>query len=155
LAKTRTKWDHEESNTSRRLKAAPPTRGCVEASCHAARYVLSNDSDESNSNIAVPYGADHHRLLECRLWYFESVFDANDITTAESGFHGIAQRASAGSALFVEASFFIALCIFGRNEFRRQGRFRVVFEQLNTITSAQTRQLRQKRFVERIEQESC
>lgn len=105
--------------------------------------------------ILSPYGPKHYRILECRLWYFESVFDANDIATAESGFSGIAQRASPESALFIEASFFLALCLLRQKRIpEAKARLRLVFERLNTITSAETRQLRQKRFVERIEQEA-
>lgn len=60
--------------------------------------------------LLTPYGSTHHRLLECRLWYFESQFDANYLSNAESGFQGIATRARDGTRLSLEALFFLGLC---------------------------------------------
>jgi hypothetical protein len=106
-------------------------------------------------NLLAPYGSGHHRLLECRLWYFESQFDANHIAVAESGFKGITSRAGAGSRLRLEASFFLGLCYLRQKQVAKAKiEFHVVFAQLNNISSADTRHLLQKRILERIEQES-
>lgn len=101
------------------------------------------------------YGSNHHRLLECRLWYFESQFDANHISVAESGFQGIATRARDGTRLSLEATFFLGLCYLRQKRIPdAKAKFRIVFAKLNEIPSAETRRLLQKRIIERIEQES-
>jgi hypothetical protein len=105
--------------------------------------------------LLTPYGSNHHRLLECRLWYFESQFDANHISNAESGFQGIATRARDGTRLFLEASFFLGLCYLRQKRTpEAKKKFRIVFTKLNEIQSPETRRLLQKRIIERIEQES-
>lgn len=105
--------------------------------------------------LLAPYGSNHHRLLECRLWYFESQFDANHIFNAEAGFQGIATRAGAGTRLSLEALFFLGLCYLRQKRIPdAKTKFRKVFAKLNEITSSETRHLLQKRIIERIEQES-
>jgi hypothetical protein len=104
--------------------------------------------------LLQPYGVNHPRLLECRLWYFESQFDANHIANAESGFTGIVARASRSSRLRVEALMFLGLCYLRQKRTRdAKAKFKEVFQQLDKIKSTQTRQLFQKRVIERIEQE--
>lgn len=105
--------------------------------------------------LLTPYGVNHHRLLECRLWYFESEFDANHISNAESGFQGIATRARDGTRLSLEALFFLGLCYLRQKKTAdAKTKFRIVFAKLNEIPSPETRRLLQKRIIERIEQES-
>ncbi len=105
--------------------------------------------------LLTPYGSNHHRLLECRLWYFESQFDANHISNAESGFQGIVTRARDGTRLSVEALFFLGLCYLRQKKIiEAKTKFRIVFAKLNEISSPETRRLLQKRIIERIEQES-
>jgi hypothetical protein len=109
----------------------------------------------SIQKLLEQYGASHHRLLECRLWYFESQFDANHITTAESGFLGISKRAREGSRLFLEASFFLALChLRQKRKSEAKQLIRKVLGGLNKIPSPDTRHLLQKRIIDRVEQES-
>jgi hypothetical protein len=89
--------------------------------------------------LLIPYGANHYRLLECRLWYFESQFDANHITNAESGFQGIATRAREGTRLSLEALFFLGLCYLRQKRIPdAKTKFRLVFAKLNEITSSDT-----------------
>ncbi len=97
----------------------------------------------------------HHRLLECKLWYYEGLLDASQSLTAESGFSGIRQLAAKNSRLHAEASFFLAIC------FLRQKRldeakvlFRRVISEVNKLQSPDTRRLLQKRILQRIEEES-
>jgi hypothetical protein len=79
--------------------------------------------------LLTPYGTNHHRLLENRLWYFESQFDANHISHAESGFQGIATRARDGTRLSVEALFFLGLCYLRRKRIpEAKAKFRIVFQ---------------------------
>lgn len=109
----------------------------------------------SIQRLLNPYGANHHRLLECRLWYFESQFDAKHISVAESGFQGIATRARDGTRLSLEATFFLGLCYLRQKRIpEAKKKFEIVFAGLNKISSAETRRLLQKRIIERIEQET-
>jgi hypothetical protein len=104
--------------------------------------------------LLSPYGF-HHRLLESRLWYFEGLLDANHVSVAESGFVGIRKRASRHTRLHIEASFFLAICYLRQKETQKaKSLIRQVLAELNKIQSAETRQLFQKRIIERLEEEA-
>jgi hypothetical protein len=100
------------------------------------------------------YG-DHHRLLECKLWFFETLLDANQPDVAESGFEGIRQKAGKGTRLYIEASFFLGICLLRQKKIAKAKELlRRVLKELNKIQSPDTRQFLQQRIIERIEEEA-
>lgn len=104
--------------------------------------------------LLKPYG-DHHRLLECKLWYFETLLDANQPIIAESGFGGILQKAGKDTRLYVEASFFLGICLLRQKKIAKaKALLRRVLKELNKIQSPDTRQFLQQRIIERIEEEA-
>ena len=93
--------------------------------------------------------------MECRLWYFEGLLNDNQLTIAESGFHGIHKRASKNTRLYIEASHFLAVCLLRQKKVKEaKVLFREILRELNKIQSPNTRRLLQKRILERIEEES-
>lgn len=100
------------------------------------------------------YG-NHHRLLVCRLWYFETLLGANNAAVAESGFQGIIQKAGKNTRVHVEASFLLAVSLLRQKKtFAAKSLFKLVLGELNKIQSPDTRQLFQKRMIERMEEEA-
>jgi hypothetical protein len=137
------------------LKQLRPLEDQLKKSVKGHDLEAAERAMEEIIRLLAPYGPAHHRLLECRLWYFEAMFDANHITVAESGFQGIVQRAPKTSRLFIEGSFFLALCFLRQKRLKEaKPLFRIVFQNLNTISSSETRNFLQKRILERIEEES-
>ena len=66
--------------------------------------------------LLADYGPKHPRLLEARLWYFESLLDSSHIGVAESGFVSIRSKASPGTRLHLEATFLLAVCLLRRKK---------------------------------------
>lgn len=105
--------------------------------------------------MLTDYGVRHPRMLECRLWYFESVLDSNHAAVAESGFVSISQKAAAGSRLRIEARFLLAVALLRQRKIAEaKAHFRSVLKDLNKISSANTRRLLQRRIFERFEEEA-
>ncbi len=140
---------------SEHLKLLRPLEAELKRAVKAQEAPAAEVAMKAIQQLLEPYGSSHHRLLECRLWYFESQFDANHLATAESGFQGITKRAREGSRLFLEASFFLALChLRQKRTAEAKPLIRKVLARFNKIQSPDTRHLLQQRIIERIEQES-
>jgi hypothetical protein len=98
---------------------------------------------------------DHHRLLECKLWYFETLLDANHTAVAESGFVSIRRKAARNTRLYLESTFFLSVCFLRQKRINEaKPLFKEVLIALNKEQIAPTRRLLQKRIIERIEEES-
>lgn len=127
-----------------KLKRAQNT-GCVSEAEEAMKAI---------QRLLNPYG-NHHRLLECRLWYFETLLDANQTAFAESGFSGIRQKTNRRTRLYLEATFFLAVCYLRQKKIPLAKTFiREVLAELNKEQSPDTRRLLQKRVIDRIEEEA-
>jgi hypothetical protein len=89
------------------------------------------------------------------LWYFETLLDTNQTANAEAGFYGIRNKANKQTRLYLEASFFLAICYLRQKRIREaKPLLRGVLAGLNKEQTAPTRQFLQKRIIERIEEES-
>jgi hypothetical protein len=114
----------------------------------------AKDAMRAIQQLLKPYG-NHHRLLECRLWYFETLLDANQTIIAESGFSGIRQKANKKTRLYLEATFFLSVCYLRQKQIQLAKTFlREVLAELNKEESSETRRLLQKRVIDRIEEEA-
>lgn len=97
----------------------------------------------------------HPRLLEAKLWYFEALLDNNHPALAESGFVGICQKAKQNTRLHLEASFLKGVCLLRQKKIEQAKRiFRAVLLDLRKVKSIKSRQLLEKRIIERIEEEA-
>jgi len=104
--------------------------------------------------LLAPYG-DHHRLFECKLWYFEALLHTNHLAMAESGFLGIRKKSGIGTRLAAEASFLLGICYLRQKKTElAKGQFREVFGLLKNFKSPATRRLLQRRIATRIEEEA-
>lgn len=108
--------------------------------------------------LLTSYGDTHARLLEARLWYFEGVLDAGQVSVAESGFIGIRAKANSGTRLHLEATFLLGVCLLRQKKpvkvIEAKEHFRFVLREINKISSANSRRLLQRRIVERLEEEA-
>src|SRR4051812_44161865 len=99
------------------LKRLRPLEAKLKAAVRAGSVSNATALMHEIQDLLSPYGH-HSRLLECRLWYFESVLNANQVSIAESGFQGINKRANKGSRLYLESSFFVAVCLLRQKKVR-------------------------------------
>lgn len=116
-----------------------------------------NDAEQTVKEICRIFKDDpnHARVLEAKLWYFECLFDANHIATAESGFVSIRRNANANTRSKLEATLFQGLCLLRRKKVSEAKQLiRLVFRRLGSIRSKKTRFLLERRIIERLEDES-
>jgi hypothetical protein len=103
------------------------------------------------------FGSDrrHHRLLRDKLWAYESALDANSLDYAESGFTGVRSYSRKGTRLFLEATILLSICALRRKKLTEAKKLiRQVVQNLNDIKSDRKRRQFQRRFIERVEEES-
>lgn len=129
----------------------------LENKLHAA--VSSGHSElaiELATEIQVLFAPDrrHHRLLQAKLWAFESCLDDNRLGYAETGFIGIRKIANDNTRLHLEASALLAVCFLRQKKpVKAKPLIREVIQSANNIRSDRRRHQFQKRFVTRIEEE--
>lgn len=111
---------------------------------------------ELATEIQVLFAPDrrHHRLLQAKLWAFESCLDDNRLGYAETGFIGIRKIANENTRLHLEATALLAVCFLRQKKpVKAKPLIREVIQRANNIRSDHRRHQFQKRFVTRIEEE--
>jgi hypothetical protein len=96
----------------------------------------------------------NHRLLKAKLWCFEAALVGNRVDYATQGMEGVRGRAKRGTKLYLEATVLLAVCYL-RNKRLADAKplIHYVLSRLNDIQSDTARQLFQRKFIDRIEQE--
>lgn len=122
--------------------------------------VNGSDADEAMriaSQIQELFSNDrsHHRLLRAKLWAFEACVDANRLTIAQAGLIGIKKLSSPDTRLYLEAISLLAVCFLRQKKIAdAKNLINESLRKINNIASDRTRHLYQKRFIERLEEES-
>ncbi len=111
---------------------------------------------ELATEVQVLFAPDrrHHRLLQAKLWAFESCLDDNRLSYAETGFIGIRKIANFNTRIYLEATALLAVCFLRQKKtVKAKPLIREVIQNANNIRSDRRRHQFQKRFVTRIEEE--
>jgi|SRR5882724_917532 len=144
---------HRAINIGDREKLRGLERRLKTATSHGRMSVAEEVLKEICQIFAVQNA--HPRLLEAKLWYFEALLDNNHPASAESGFVGIRQKAKKNTRLNLEATFLEGVCLLRQKKIEQAKKlFRAVLLNLRKIKSVKSRQLLEKRIIERIEEES-
>lgn len=97
----------------------------------------------------------HFRLLKAELLIFDTCIDANELHFAESGILSVRQRANKNTRIYIEATALLAVCYVRLKRFdEAKPLVRETMLFLNNIKTVTRRRQFQKRFIERIEDET-
>lgn len=137
------------------LAALRPLERTLKQACSQHDGVQAESALKEIHALLAGYGVRHPRMLEARLWYFESLLDTNHVAVAESGFISIREKARAGGRLRIEATFLLSVALLRQKKISEaKANFRSVLKDLNKISSPDTRRLLQRRIFERFEEQA-
>ena len=96
----------------------------------------------------------NYRLLKAKLWCFETALLANRHSYAESGLIGICGLASENTKLRLEAKVLLAICYMRQKRYlEAKPLIKEVLANIDDIKSDHSRQLFQRKLMDRIEEE--
>ncbi|MFZ1220227.1 MAG: hypothetical protein WAO00_13110 [Chthoniobacterales bacterium] len=137
------------------LASLRPLERTLKDACTRHDIVQAEATLKEIHALLADYGVKHPRMLEARLWYFESLLDSNHVSVAESGFVSIREKSPVGGRLRIEATFLLSVALLRqRKTSDAKAHFRSVLKNLNKISSSKTRRLLQRRIFERFEEEA-
>lgn len=115
------------------LAALRPLERALKHACQSHANDKAEEVLKEIHLVLTKYGARHPRLLEARLWYFESLLDSNHTAVAESGFVSVREKSPRGGRLRIEATFLLAVALLRQKKlFEAKEHFRTLSNTFET-----------------------